>query len=449
MIDTSWRIEDPDPVESHGRQHLERIREPALPPLGAAAALAGLGGHCGRRHAAGDRLDRPVPMKGQGTVTLLLAHDPGTDPAVAMSTDVSLLRTRTVAQTAIDDLGLEMTPEVFQETVAVTPVTSSVMQIDVAGPDDASAVARASALSEAYLDFRGTQMASQSQALIDGYQEQVDGLKAQAARLTRPVRRADRQGRGQPEPGRRRADPAGRGPRADQPGPAAHRGHRPCSPAPSSRRATCSTRRAPYRSRAMKRTVINTMAGLIGGLAIGIGLVLFQALTSGRLRRRDEVALALAAPVRFSAGQHQWAKVVVASAGEAVLTRAGPGGPRPGARVRGCAAPKGRQARLALVAVDDAADAALVAASAGRAPRRHGEGRLPGGPQRVGTPRGGPDEGARPRPAGPAPGRAGRLPAGGPAVPSPSGPSVPLPASRPSCPRATRGAPRGAAPTWS
>ena len=155
MIDTSWRIEDPDPVEptvgstSSGFVSLHFLRSALRRrwPVWVAIAAVGM--------LLGIAWTGLVPMKGQGTVTLLLAHDPGTDPAVAMSTDVSLLRTRTVAQTAIDDLGLEMTPEAFQETVAITPVTSSVMQIDVAGPDDASAVARASALSDAYLDVPG------------------------------------------------------------------------------------------------------------------------------------------------------------------------------------------------------------------------------------------------------------------------------------------------------
>src|SRR6185437_16205716 len=37
--------------------------------------------------------------------------------------------------------------------------------------------------------------------------------------------------------------------------------------------------------------------GLFGGLAVGIGLVILQALVSRRLRRRDDVARALGGPV--------------------------------------------------------------------------------------------------------------------------------------------------------
>jgi hypothetical protein len=53
--------------------------------------------------------------------------------------------------------------------------------------------------------------------------------------------------------------------------------------------------------RSLKRTLVSDVgSGLIAGAAVGVGFVLFRALTSDRLRRREDVALALRAPVRFS-----------------------------------------------------------------------------------------------------------------------------------------------------
>jgi hypothetical protein len=102
------------------------------------------------------------------------------------------------------------------------------------------------------------------------------------------------------------------------------------------------------------------MAGLILGLRLGVGLVLVQALTSGRLRRRDEVAVALAAPVRFSAG-----RISERPTWRPHLRRRRSSPERDlEILVHGLesalSAPKGRQARLALAAVDDVEDAALV-----------------------------------------------------------------------------------------
>ena len=44
------------------------------------------------------------------------------------------------------------------------------------------------------------------------------------------------------------------------------------------------------------------LSGLIGGLAIGLGIVIVRELISDRLRRRDDIAAALGGPVRLSVG---------------------------------------------------------------------------------------------------------------------------------------------------
>ena len=52
---------------------------------------------------------------------------------------------------------------------------------------------------------------------------------------------------------------------------------------------------------AEKRTLVTYAAvGLIIGLAVGLGIVILRALVSDRLRRRDDVAYALDAPVKLS-----------------------------------------------------------------------------------------------------------------------------------------------------
>lgn len=364
MIDTSWRIEDPDPDEvsvggpSSGFVSLHFLRSALRRrwPVWVATALVGM--------MLGIAWTVAVPSKSHGTVTLLLAHDAGVDPTTAMSTDVSLLRTRTVAQRVIDQLDLRMTTEAFQASTTVTPATPTVLVIDVAAPDAASALARAKALSDTYLAFRGTQMKSQSQALVDGYQKQIDALKQQADDLSNKYAVLSAEGAaGQSEAAdvlTQRAQVYGQigqigqlkqdaTLQADSIVEASHELDPP-SIVPQS---------------AKKRIVLNTMAGLIGGLALGMGLVLFQALTSGRIRRRDEAAVALATPVRFSAGPltgrgSRWRRLTRRSSPkrslEVLVHGLESAIPTPS---------KARPARLALVAVDDAEEAALVAGTLG------------------------------------------------------------------------------------
>ena len=52
----------------------------------------------------------------------------------------------------------------------------------------------------------------------------------------------------------------------------------------------------------IKGPLLYAVAGLIGGLVLGIGIIVIMALVSDKLRRRDEVAYALGAPVKFSVG---------------------------------------------------------------------------------------------------------------------------------------------------
>ena len=52
----------------------------------------------------------------------------------------------------------------------------------------------------------------------------------------------------------------------------------------------------------LKGAALYVAGGLFGGLAVGIGIVIVMALMSDRLRRRDDIAAAIGAPVRLSVG---------------------------------------------------------------------------------------------------------------------------------------------------
>ncbi|HEX6918212.1 MAG TPA: hypothetical protein VF140_09040, partial [Phycicoccus sp.] len=125
-----------------------------------------------------------VPHRGTATTTLLMIHPDPTDPA-AMTTDVNLLQTRVVADRVIADLGLTETPEALLSSVTVDPVTNQILTLTVTGPDDRSAVDRTTSLVEHFLQFRGEQLRSVSQGLIDGYEKRVADLQAQVEQLTR------------------------------------------------------------------------------------------------------------------------------------------------------------------------------------------------------------------------------------------------------------------------
>jgi hypothetical protein len=243
-----------------------------------------------------------LPAKNTGTATLLLAHDTGSDPALAMATDVSLLSTRTLAATVTAKLGLPMTPEAFIESFTAQAVTNQVLVLSISAPTPAQAVARVKELGNAFLTFRATQMRAQTNALVDGYSARIAALQSQVDILTGRYNSLSGQG------------PTGQAQAADVLTQRSQISQEISTLQQTVEDATLRTTAVVSASHVLdparavpppgkRRTVLNIASGLIGGLAIGIGLVLFLAVTSGRLRRREEVATALGAPVRVSVGR--------------------------------------------------------------------------------------------------------------------------------------------------
>jgi capsular polysaccharide biosynthesis protein len=243
-----------------------------------------------------------MPVASVGTTTLLLGHPTATDPGLAMSTDVALARTRTVAERVVGELDLGMTPEDFQDTVTSTAATPDVLTLEVAGPHDRAARDRARALAEVFLDFRSDQMSKRARAAVQEYEARIATLQEQSHALTEQYEKLS----------------AGDAAQQDR------------APAILAERASLNSEITRLREAMeetsmgteviilssgvldpasvrpfspVRRAVLVTASGLAAGLVAGVGLVVFMAITSSRLRRRDEVAAALDVPVKASVGR--------------------------------------------------------------------------------------------------------------------------------------------------
>ncbi len=242
------------------------------------------------------------PPASVGTVTLLLAHDPAVDRQQAMATDVSLLRTRTLAAEVVEELDLDMTPEAFQQSVVSLPESTEVLVLEVTGPGERAAVERARAFGDAYLAFRTSQMRSQLDALTSGYQDRIASLRARSQALRRQYNELRRDGLGN---GNQASALVARQAEIRTEIASAQRSIRDASlKAESVIEASYVLDPAAGKPRPspLKPLILAMASGLIGASALGIGLVLTSALLSNRLRLREEVALALDAPVRVGVG---------------------------------------------------------------------------------------------------------------------------------------------------
>jgi capsular polysaccharide biosynthesis protein len=299
VIDVSWNIQDEDPESEltgpprallgtwHYLRNSLRREWRTWVSLAFVGAMLGLA------------VVMLLPPISKSTVTLLMAHPSNMDGPSAMSNDLSFLNTRAVAAKTVEKLHLPLTPEAFQSTVSAEALTSEILSITVSAPDQKSAVARAQALTEQYLAFRADQLRSQSSGLIDGYKTRITTMQQQVSSLNSEYAKVSGQGAA----GENRANDiltqrAELNARITDMQQAIEDASLTADAAISSTHAIDSAR--PVSRSTKKALVVDVASGLIAGAALGVGFVLFRALTSDRLRRREDVAVALRAPVRFS-----------------------------------------------------------------------------------------------------------------------------------------------------
>lgn len=131
-----------------------------------------------------------------GTATIMLhplqgnAYSPGGrgDDLVNLETEAQVLRSDTVARAVLDQLQEGGTPADLLDAVSVVvPPNTQLLQITARGPDDATAVARASAFGDVYLKFRRARTESavyeQTSRLEELVKQREDERDAAVARL--------------------------------------------------------------------------------------------------------------------------------------------------------------------------------------------------------------------------------------------------------------------------
>ena len=298
MIDLSWTIgeereveltEAPRPVLSTWNYLRTALRRGwriwvGLTALGAVLGLAAI---------------VLVPPGSTAKVTLLMAHPASMDGPQGIARDVSLLNTREVSQRAVQALGVGLTPEAFRAGVSAEAVTNEVLTIAVVGPDDASASARADALVREYLDFRTAQLRSLTSGMRAQYASRVAAAQREVTALTKQFEQLTAQGSAaqsgafdalsrRTDLNKQIADWQAASDSATLDTDAAIESTHVIDPVHAD---ASSTKRA---------LVLAVGSGMTVGAALGVAFVIFRALVTERLRRRQDVGVALGSPVRFS-----------------------------------------------------------------------------------------------------------------------------------------------------
>ena len=250
----------------------------------------------------GSALYVKFPPAYHATATVLLADDPSQNPMNEVQTDLALAESQGVAGAVVQKLNLPQSASSFQAAYTVTPVTNNVLTFNVGAPSSAAALQRVSALATAYLAYRAQYVQTQEQQQFTQLNQQYNGAKKRLASIDEQLsqlpptptgaektlfaslteQQAEQQQIAQYVVGTKAEDQTKaydmvKGSYVLNPATALPRSH-------------------------IKGPALYVVGGLFGGLALGLGGVMVVALLGTGLRRRDDVAAALDAPVRLSVG---------------------------------------------------------------------------------------------------------------------------------------------------
>jgi capsular polysaccharide biosynthesis protein len=248
-----------------------------------------------------------LPPAYSASTKVYVLNDPTEDPISAMLTDETVAQSRAVAAIAMRRLGLRESIDSFIAATTVAVAADRVLLINVSAPSTRAAVLRANALAAAFLQFRKQQLASQLKLVVASLElkiteakQQIKSIDSQLSKLSAaPTSPAQQVKLGSLQATRTAKSSAltvltnvTRGTEANAQN----------VMATMVSGSIVLDRAAPVTHSRKKLALIYVATGLIAGLVIGMGLVIVRALVSDRLRRRDDVADALGAPVKLSVG---------------------------------------------------------------------------------------------------------------------------------------------------
>jgi len=265
----------------------------------------------------------------QASTTVWLVPGPYENVNTATNNDQAMAQTRTVAGLAVQELGLQESAATFLATYKVVPVTERVINITASAHSRLQALADAGAVATAFLKFRANEIQAQQGAV----QASLDQQTKQAQQHLGSINAQIKQLQGQATSSAQQAQLKNLQNEQIQAENIVYQsGQAAFNYQVSSGAATDAAIKGSYvldapvllvHSR-LKPLVFDAGVGFVGGLFLGLIIVMVGALSSDRLRRRDDVAQALGAPVRLSVrttGGRRWRPVRGGSASRAADVR--------------------------------------------------------------------------------------------------------------------------------
>jgi len=255
--------------------------------LAALGLLVGLGFHV------------VVPRSYSAYSTLYLAQPPGIDPAVGIANDMALLQTTAVGQRAVSLLGEHsLSPSSLLGKVPGVVESEDVLRLNIAGPTKDEAVRRAKAVATAFLDFRAERLQQQTAAADKALNKQIRLLQQQISQLSATISGLEGSSSRSEELTNLVSEQSSDTSNLTSLEQSVQQNQLSSIAVDSGSRIVTPGTLVPAST--AKLFMLSGLSGLIGGLVIGVAYVAVQAVVTDRIRRRDELASLLGAPVELS-----------------------------------------------------------------------------------------------------------------------------------------------------
>jgi capsular polysaccharide biosynthesis protein len=310
---------------------------------------------------------KELPPSYQASTTILLANNPFEQAGDAVLDDQAIMQSRTVAGAALRKLGIHEDPGTFAGHYTTTVLTNRLLSVTVKATSYPIAIREANAVAAAFLAFQRGQALMLEALDNSSLAQSVSAAKKNVASITARITSLS----SQPD------------------SPAKHTGLDRLLAQRAEANADLHVLEQSNRSseaslkidtaalingshvldpagalpqHAKRYLVLYAGGGLVAGLALSLSVIIIRTLVSDRLRRRDDVARALGAPVKLSVGnvsQSRWRR-----GRQGLAAARSPDIRRIVAHLDGAVPEVSRgTAALAVVPVDDPGAAALALAS--------------------------------------------------------------------------------------
>lgn len=247
------------------------------------------------------------PLAYEASTTVLLVDNSSQNPADEIQTDIVMAQSMPVADAVVRQLGYAQTPGSFLSDYAVAMVTPQLLTITAKGTSSDQAVQRAAAVATQFLDFRAQTEQGQQQQTDAALQQQVSQAQQHLDSINSQIKQLSSQSSSTSQQTQLSALQAQR----TQASNALNQVQQYATTEQASTQTLTQqmvqgsevlNKAAPLKRSVVKSGLLYVLGGLFGGLLLGIIIVIIGAITSDRLRRRDDIAYVVGAPVRVSVG---------------------------------------------------------------------------------------------------------------------------------------------------